>query len=502
MPHHFLHRISHRIKHILSRHISVANLKRSSFLISLVSCLSAGSIMLFSLFSTSLHELVGFTYLQINFIASLSAMGMYLCLPFLGYLADCYGPSLLSLFLILFFCPSYFVNSILISKLQDRPEGPLNEYYVYAFGISFCFIGLATSSLYFSSLLTCAKIYPDRKGLAISLPVTCYGISTLIGSQLMKLPYFKHSNTPNESYLNLYRVFVFFGFLYLFMGILNFISNSVVIVEQEVIFNPNSTDENTPLLDEPCSSSECPSDAEDSLSLAPQRSIIEPRNHKERFKLFLMDKSAWIVLASLVLNVGPMESYQNNLGSIIKNSTHTINLSNQVSVMATSSTITRLLLGGFSDYLASPNRKYPICRIWLLLIILVFGVLGQIGNNFITYENDNLYPIISALNGSAYGGIFTIYPTIIASIWGIDMIGSTWGSFMVAPAVGSILYSLTYGHESDTKCSSEIFAGSTSCLHSYFDLTTLSLVTSILLVLIVWRFIWHKRGFTLVWVKV
>lgn len=494
MAHH-LHHISHRIKHILSRHISVGNLKRSSFVISLVSCLSAGSIMLFSLFSTSLHELVGFTYLQINFIASLSAMGMYLCLPFLGYLADCYGPSLLSLFLIWFFCPSYFVNSWLISRLQDRPEGPLNEYYVYAFGISFCFIGLATSSLYFSSLLTCAKIYPDQKGLAISLPVTCYGISTLIGSQLMKLPYFKHSTTPNESYLNLYRVFVFFGCLYLFMGILNFVANSVVIVEQEVIFNPNSTDENTPLLDESCSS-ECPSD-EETLSLAPQRSIIEPQNHKQRFKDFLRDKSAWIILISLVLNVGPMESYQNNLGSIIKNTTHTINLSNQVSVMATSSTITRLLLGGFSDYLASPKRRYPVCRVWLLLVILVIGVVGQAANKFITYENDHLYPVISALNGSAYGGIFTIYPTIIASVWGIDMIGSTWGSFMVAPAVGSIVYSLTYGHESDSKCSADIFGASTTCLHSYFDLTTTSLVASIILILIVWRFIWCKRGFIL-----
>ena len=167
----FINRISHSIKHYLSFHVSIANLKKISFFISLFSCLTSGSIMLFSLFSSSLHELYGINYLHINFIASLSAIGMYLCLPVLGYLADCYGPSLLSLILIWFFVPSYFVNSQVIKSLEYNN---VMKIHLYAFGICFFFIGLATSSLYFLSLLTCAKIYPEHKGLAISLPVTCY----------------------------------------------------------------------------------------------------------------------------------------------------------------------------------------------------------------------------------------------------------------------------------------------------------------------------------------
>ena len=83
----------------------------------------AGSILLFTLYTSSFHEVLGLSYLQINMISSLSALGMYFCLPVLGYLADSYGPALLSLFLIWFFCPSYFVNSYLVSTQSGSVIG-------------------------------------------------------------------------------------------------------------------------------------------------------------------------------------------------------------------------------------------------------------------------------------------------------------------------------------------------------------------------------------------
>lgn len=440
--HKHLHHVSHSIKKYLSQHIALDNLKKLAFLFSLLSCLVAGSILLFTLYTASFHDLLGLSYLQINSIASLSALGMYFCLPVLGYLADSYGPALLSLFLIWFFCPSYFVNSYLVS---------LKVTSIYGYCITFCFIGLATSSLYFSSLITCARIYPDHKGLAISLPITCYGLSALIGAQLLKLDCFHQGG-----YLNLKVVFLVFGWLYLIVGILSFISSSIVIVELELLFNiaapeddVDSTDEESPLLE-----------------LTPTRSL-EPPNHHQRFIRFLKDPSAWILLVSLILNIGPMESYQNNLSSILKHSNHA-DLSNQVSLMAASSTVARLVLGVLSDYLS----KY-ICRVWLLLFIVVVGLMGQ------------LTETSAILNGAAYGGMFTLYPTIVASIWGIDIMGSTWGSFMVAPATGSVLFSMLYGKNADS-CS--------TCLQRYFYLTASSLGVSCILVLIAWR-LWFKRGF-------
>jgi hypothetical protein len=275
-------------------------------------------------------------------------------------------------------------------------------------------------------------------------------LSALIGAQLLKLQCFH-----KDGYLDLKVVFLVFGWLYLVVGVLSFVSSSIVIVELELLFNiaapedVESTDEELPLLE-----------------LTPSRSL-EPPNHHQRFIRFLKDPSAWILLVSLMLNIGPMESYQNNLSSILKHSNHA-DLSNQVSIMAASSTAARLVLGVLSDYLS----KY-ICRVWLLLFIIVVGIAGQ------------LTETSAILNGASYGGMFTLYPTIVASIWGIDIMGSTWGSFMVAPATGSVLFSMVYGKNADS-CA--------TCLSRYFYLTSSALGFSCILVLISWR-LWYKRGF-------
>lgn len=443
--HKHLHHVSHSIKKYLSRHVALENLKKLAFLFSLLSCLVAGSILLFTLYTASFHDLLGLSYLQINSIASLSALGMYFCLPVLGYLADSYGPALLSLFLIWFFCPSYFVNSYLVN---------LRVTSIYGYCITFCFIGLATSSLYFSSLITCARIYPDHKGLAISLPITCYGLSALIGAQLLKLPCFH-----KEGYLDLKVVFLVFGWLYLFVGVISFIASSIVIVELELLFNIAAPEE--------IDSTDDDDDEETPLLELTRTRSLEPPNHHQRFIKFLKDPSAWILLGSLILNIGPLESYQNNLSSILKHSNHA-NLSDQVSLMAASSTAARLILGVLSDYLS----KY-ICRVWLLIFIIVVGIIGQ------------LTETSALLNGASYGGMFTLYPTIVASIWGIDIMGSTWGSFMIAPAAGSVLFSMVYGKNADS-CA--------TCLSRYFYLTASSLGLSCTLILISWR-LWYKRGF-------
>ncbi|SGZ55831.1 CIC11C00000000614 [Sungouiella intermedia] len=473
-----LHRFTHKIKNALASRYDLVHLKRLAFAIALTSCLSLGSIMLFSLFALALHNSVGLSYTQINFIVSLSAVGMYLCLPVLGYLADCYGPALLSLISIWAFCPAYFVNAIIVRLVSTHYEllPQLTPGNVAVLAVSFCFIGLATSSLYFASLLTCARIYPNHKSLAISMPVSCYGLSTLIGSQIMKLGYFHE--LKNE--LDLYRVFLFFAFLYLVVGILNFVSNSIVSLEQEVIFG-----ETEPLLSDSETSVDCSSISDSSLTpVRSQRSALEPVDHHSRFIAFLKDKSAWVFLLSLMLNVGPLESFQNNLGLIIQStSSGNVQLTDQVSIIAALSTIIRLLIGVVADWISSEDRKHPVCKVWLLVGLTLIGTVGQFG---VLYFPD--FAIVSVLNGISYGGLFTTYPTIIASIWGVDLMGSTWGSFMVAPAVGSIVFSLMHGHEMDS-CTK-----STKCLSRYFQVTGVSMFLSTLCILFVWRIMWWRRG--------
>lgn len=478
-----VHRVSHRIRNYLASRYDLRHLKAFAFAIALMSCLSLGLIMLFSLFALALHSSLGMTYTEINLIVSLSAIGMYLCLPGLGYLADCHGPALLSLISIWAFCPAYFVNLTLVEAIEKNPRLSLGPLSVVIMAISFCFIGLATSSLYFSSLLTCAKVYPSYRTLAISLPVTCYGVSSLVGSQLLKLQYFH----KESGVLDLYIVFRFFSALYFVVGILNFVSNSIVSLEQEVIFG----DQEPLLSSSELSSLQCSENATEE-ALTPQRSMIEPVDHHERYIRFLKDRSAWLFLVSFFFCVGPMESFQNNLGLIIASTTgNSAHLENQVSALAALSTAIRLLVGVAADYVSSPVRKYPISKVTILIILALIGVIGQLGPIF------NMdFTLVSILNGVTYGGVFTTYPTIITSIWGVDIMGSTWGSFMVAPALGSISFSLLHGELMDI-CPSDVgVGGNNGCLNEYFRITSFSLVASIICMIIVWRFIWLKRGLT------
>ena len=105
----------------------------------------------------------------------------------------------------------------------------------------------------------------------------------------------------------------------------------------------------------------------------------------------------------------------------------------------------------------------------LPLTIIVAGI-GQFLVNLANLK------VATGVSGAGYGGLFTVYPTIIASIWGIDMLGTIWGSFMVGPAIGLVIFLLLYGHEADGHCPQK------GCLQRYFGITTISMVLSLGLV--------------------
>ncbi|CAN3373526.1 hypothetical protein DIURU_001486 [Diutina rugosa] len=445
-----------------------SSIKRLSFVVSLLSCLSAGSILLFSVFATAFHDQLGLSYSDCNTIASMSALAMYAPNAALGFAADAYGPPLLSVVAVVLFFPAYAGLAVLVASMED---GVIVS--KYCLGTCFALVGIATSALYFGSVLTCAKIYPHSKGMAISLPVTCFGFSSLLGSQLMK-----RFHNPDGS-LDLHKVFWFFAWLYLVIGAMSFVACSVVMAEQDVIFDEimvMPSPETTPApygVDGTTTTTET-----EESPLLPQRSI-EPKHHRARFIAFLKDESTWLLMVTLILSIGPMESFQNNLGSILK--IRGGNLPDQVSVMAAASTAARLVMGAASDYLSSPSSPVQICRVWLVIIALITACIGQLA--VVGYQGD--FSPVSVVNGVGYGSMFTLFPALACEVWGVDFFGTSWGTFMIAPAVGSVVFSLFYGHEMDQGIG----------LAHYFSITSVSLFASAVLLLITWKVLWRKRRF-------
>lgn len=384
--------VSIKLRNSTEKVLTANTIKQISFLISLISCLLLGSVLIFLIIAQTMIATLDFKVFDINLIGSFTVIGMYLCLPVLGYLSDVYGNNLLLVISILCLVPSYAANSYIIKMAANKLPWLC---------LTYSLIGLGTSALYFLCLLTCSKIYPERKGLSISLPVTSYGVSSLVATQILSIKYF---GTP---VLDLQRVFMFFTFLYLILGSLNFLATSIIIERTHKI------DERTELI--PISS-------------------IEPPSHQAKFLRFLKSPVMYALLILLFLNLGPLETYQNNLNSIITSIDTNVNLSSQIMILSIFSTVTRLVVGIMSDYI---NKRD------ILIGLLVLGLFNQVMSW--TSLGGETVTLITIIDGINYGGVFTIYPTIIAELWGVEMLGSTWGLFMVAPALSTSLFSLVYG---------------------------------------------------------
>jgi MFS family permease len=114
--------------------------------------------------------------------------------------------------------------------------------------------------------------------------------------------------------------------------------------------------------------------------------------------------------------------------------------SRHISMLALSSTLGRLLSGLISDYMSSPNRRHPISRIPLFLILglVQLGALLFLIYAPIPFLRD-WFSISSVLIGFCYGGIFTLAPTIVSVVWGIGGFGRNWGILTFTPGTFSCL---------------------------------------------------------------
>ncbi|KAG7838747.1 hypothetical protein KL919_001301 [Ogataea angusta] len=402
---------------------------------------------------------------SINIVGACMVMGLYMTLPVLGYLSDSHGPVLLAM-ISLILCPGYFLASAAY-------EYRLNYSWMC---LAFFLIGCGTSSAYFCSLLTCAKIYPERKGLSISLPVTFYGLSSLVLANLFKLPVFQR--TSGE--IDILKVFTALALLYLVLGIFNWISSIIVTIEKEVVYQKiqgeseqreedTEDDESTPLLNS---------------------QLLEPETQGTKFRQFLSSPSTRLLYIALFFLAGPLEIFVTNLGSltVMVGDLSNKDVATQVNYFSMFSTMTRLLMGAATDLLGTIRAT---------TLLLVSGIAVATLSFFLIAIDYSHFSVITSLVGIGYGSAFTLFPTLIATVWGVEILGSTWGLFLSAPAFGSLVFGMFYAFEFDTYCDISITSWNVYCLTFPFALFAAGFALSGVLVYLCWRLYWHTSRLTL-----
>ncbi|XBW38803.1 hypothetical protein QEN19_004395 [Hanseniaspora menglaensis] len=454
------------------------------YVLSLLCCLSAGSVMIISLYSSTWLTVLNYNSFQINLISSAINMGAYLAPPFLGVICDTHGPVTLSLISLLSFVPHYYFMSTMGSV-------PIDDVKNFGFIVYCCFmIGCGTSSLYFASLISCSKFFTESKILSISMPTTLYGSSSVLFAYVVthwtKLRFIpKIGNSSAEVFLNLQLVFKYMAIFYFIVIVLNYFAASIVThlkLEYE-----EENQETEPLLYSKNTSYSALSDEDDEEVLAtdidePAEELISDSETKGEVHLkpvalsaklesFFKNKRTIMLFAIVFLSIGCFETFISNMASISKlYSSEDITYLPQITLsnFSLSSTSIRFFVGIAIDLMTKFfGKNSKRIDIYFMMAFLILGLFTQIT----MYLSNSYLNILSGLMGISYGGLFTIFPIITLNHYDTNLFAIAYGCFLVAPSAGTPFFSLIFAKIFDKN----------QCLISWFDFSCINsifLITS------------------------
>ncbi|KAL2016510.1 hypothetical protein VTK56DRAFT_3438 [Thermocarpiscus australiensis] len=470
-----------------------------AFLAALLSALCAGSVALFSLYGHVLQSRLRYTQFEVNGLASAASVAMYAPVSLLGYLCDRAGPGPLSLLAGVFFGGGYAAAAGAYRAAEAGAEQGWDSggggagggrWWCYAaMVLAFVAIGVGTCAMYMSAVATCAKNFGRgrHRGLALAVPIAAFGLSGMwlsqVGSRL-----FRDERTEGE--VDVFRFFVFLAGLLFVVGVVGTFGLRIVderdlieeaveelersgILDGSAVFTPGRTESGYGAVVE----------REDPFDEMENAGIPDPtKDHDEEearlkkqwvlnaeTRRFLTDHTMWCFALGFFFMIGPGEAFINNMGTVIKtlypptlhyDGTPTT-AATHVSIVAITSTASRLLTGTLTDLLApspptrhiqitstarhSEGRRFSVSRVSFLLLFAVVLSLGLAGlASGLMQNHGERFWIVSGLIGAGYGAVFSLTPIIITVIWGVENFATNWGIVAMFPALGATVWGLVY----------------------------------------------------------
>ncbi|MCJ1355798.1 MAG: putative monocarboxylate transporter mch1 [Icmadophila ericetorum] len=526
-----------RMKRAVTRYLS--------FGIAIMNCLCAGSITAFSVYGHLFLSRLHYTQAQVNEVSIAGGIAMYLFVPLFGYLCDRFSARPVALLAAVLFGLGYLLAA-LTYHAGPITTGRETGWPVGVMVLGFIMNGAATSCMYLSAVTTCAKNFGrgKYKGLALSLPIASFGLSGMWQSQVASRLLYERNPDGSKGDVDVYRFFLFLSGLLFVMGLIG--TFGLTVVDEEVMIDEAVDElERSGLLEE--SEFFRRSANHESNGYGTMRFVGEPNGlrrgstsqksvsesiRKKTWLLnaetwhFLTDPTMWFLTAGFFLVTGPGEAYINNFGTILdslyppplkipeSNSTST-----HVSIIASASTLARLLAGSLSDFLG-PNahnpapgfrpssrsseepllvntKRFTVSRMTFLLsttalLTLAFALLASP----LTAANPTpIFPVISFFIGLGYGAIFSLTPIIVSIVWGVENFGTNWGIIVMVPAGGSaawgFMYALIYERAAESSDGPDHICYGGGCYEAAFWTATACGVVTLGLWLWAWK---GKKG--------
>lgn len=472
------------IDQVYSRH-GAFRLYLVAFVLSVISCLSLGILQLFSVFSGPFEDILGYSQPVINRIIICQTTGLSLFTPLCGYIADAKGIWILCMMAL----GGYLVGFNIVLEVVRYQ---LDHRLMY---LAFLILGCSHSSLLFSSLLNSAKAFGKYyKTLSISTPNMMVAFSSFL--QIHILGYmFKNTQHPTENFIGILN---FFFYSLLFSTVISLIAciltDLVVSREEEegvseeeeqfsnfaasplltgagaVIHSPTGSiigsprswyvTEQPPILSLDDEISMLSSETSEHLTAADiYRSDL---SYSTKIGLFFRDYLMYPLICCCLMSIGATEFFVANIGSIIK-SLKNSDLEGPLQVFSITATLTRFLIMTLTDYICT---KFSISRLTIFLSMVVACGLSHFYLSLVPVANIH-FDVIVVFNSILNSAVFTLFPAILASIYGLDILGTTWGLFSFAAIIGNLFFNLLFSFDFSTNCTQI----STQAIHICSSLT-------------------------------
>ncbi|KAI0181991.1 putative transporter MCH1 [Hypoxylon sp. FL1284] len=529
-------------------------LRAAAFIVSIVAALGAGSITVFSLYGHLFQSRLHYTQFQINGIASAMSISMYIPVPLIGYLCDRVGPGPLSFLSAVLLGGGYGLAAGMYNKglaeVSDGVKGVKTTFSPMVF--AFVVIGIGTSAMYLSAITTCAKNFGKGKyrGLMLVAPIASFGLSGMVLSQIGSRILYETRPDGGRGDVNVFHFFLFLCILLAALGLIGTFTLRIVdekdlideaveelersgLLEGSEVFRRRA-DHNYGAID---------AGTEEAGLIAPEDDESDEDDNDRLKKTwllnaetrrFLSDHTMWWFAVGFWLIIGPGESFINNLGTVIgtlhspsMNSNET-SAATHVSIMATVSTVARLLAASLSDLLSpSPHsqhvqtgvpsslpllrQKLSVSRVVLFIaaaIVLSVGTLVLASG--VVQDHSERFWVVSGAIGAGYGAVFSLTPIIITMIWGVENFGTNFGIVALTPALGSTMWGLIYSAVyqagardspspiggTDSSGDDDVFCYGQKCYSSTYWAMTVCVWIGAVMVLWAWkgRDGWSKRG--------
>jgi MFS family permease len=430
----------------------------------------------------------------VNMISIAAEIAMYLPVPAFGYICDRSGSRVPSILAGLLFGGGYLTAAM--AYRAGPPEQPAGKsgWPFWSMVCAFVAIGMGTSCMYLAAVSTCAKNFGRgrHKGIALAIPIAAFGLSGMWVSQVGSRVLYVRNSDGSKGDVDVFKFFVFLGVTLFAMGIVGSAALHVVD-EGEMIEEAIDHLEQSGLLDEAeffqraasqhgygtmDHSDLSASTVNFLLSEAEELKKREAEEHARKEWLlngetrrFLSDHTMWWLAAGFFLVTGPGEAFINNMGTVIgtlypPNTPIPTSPATHVSVIALTSTISRLFTGTITDILAplsdphqhnrGPSsqassiatllhRSFSVSRIWFLLTFAIMLSVGQaLLASGLMQEHGDYFWSVSALIGAGYGAVFALTPIIISVVWGVENFATNWGIVATVPAGGAAVWGFVY----------------------------------------------------------